>query len=53
MITRLISTLKGILIGAVVLRSLKNNYLLSPPTLQVEPQIGGPTFSDPSGGLGM
>ena len=35
-IRRLISTLKGTLIGVMILISLQNNYLLSPPTLQVE-----------------
>ena len=34
-ISRLIRTSKGILVGVVVVISLENNYLLSPPTLQV------------------
>ena len=33
--SRLISTLKGFLIGVMILIRLQNNYLLSPPTLQV------------------
>ena len=33
-VNRVISILKGILIGAMILISLKNSYVLSPPTLQ-------------------
>ena len=34
-VSRVISTLRGILIGVMILISLQNKYLLSPPTLQV------------------
>ena len=36
--SRLIGILKGMLIGIMVLINLQNNYLLSPPTFQVELQ---------------
>ena len=38
-ISRLIGTLKGVLIGVMRLISLQNKYLLSPPTLQVGARI--------------
>ena len=34
-ISRLRSTLKGVLIGVMILTSLQSNYLLIPPTLKV------------------
>ena len=36
-VSRVISALSGILIRVMVLVSLQNNYLLSPPTLEVGP----------------
>ena len=38
LVSRIIRTLKGILIGVMILMSLLKNYLLSPPTLQVDPK---------------
>ena len=39
--------MKGTLVGVMILISPENNYLLSPPTLQV-----GIYFLDPPGSLG-
>ena len=42
-VSRLISTLKGTLIGVLVLISPQNNQLLTPPTLQAGATIGIPS----------
>ena len=41
MLSRVISTLKGTLLGIMILITLYNNYLLSPPTLQEGGGVGG------------